>query len=192
MQVGDHDDLLLKEMEEHPYDLLMEGVLNSFDTQLFQKKVRSKLYRYAPCPIILVKNLANPVPMALMIQEMADVDSVVANFQRLFAESEITFDLIHYGIVKHHQEPQQKKAGDDVPTAGDDAAAEAFSKAKGLLAKYGRTARDCWMIRDEAKKIGEMAGAYGLVCARVPRNSQKKTFALDVLSRVPSATLLCK
>ena len=34
MRIGDREDELLKEVEANPYDLLVEGVLNSFDGQL--------------------------------------------------------------------------------------------------------------------------------------------------------------
>ena len=189
--IGDREDELLKEIEVHSYDLLLEGVLSSFDAQLFHKKVRSKLYRHAPCPIILVKNLVNPGRMGLLLGDLQDVTPVVSTFLKLFQKSKLAIDLVYY-VPIHGGEKEAKQTVAEATIAGFEPAGPVFDKAKAMLADHGWTPAESWIIRNSPKNIGEMLGEYGLVGATIPRSTTRKNLAIDLLSRVPSATLLCK
>ena len=189
--IGDREEELLREIEKESPDVLLEGVLSSFEAQLFFQKVRSKLYKYAPCPIILVKNLVDPGRVALLMADSKDVRSVVMTFLTLFGQSKLTVDLVYY-TTKNSEHVQFKKAIADTPEPGLEFAGQVIGEAKAMLAEHGRTAEACWAIQDASRKIGESLGEYGLVGARSPRGVSRKNVMMDLLSRVPSATLLCK
>lgn len=190
VRIGDREDELLREIEDHSYDLLLEGVLNSFDGQLFFQKVRSRLYRYAPCPIILVKNLVDPGHVALLLMDSQDVSPLVINFLKIFGKSKASVDLVHF-IDKKAGEAEFKKRAPDVTDPGLAYAGRTIGEAATLLTDGGWTPKESWILQDRPKKAGEMLGEYGLVAACLPRSAHKGP-VFDLLSRVPSATLLCK
>ena len=189
IRIGDREEELLQEIKTQPYDLLLEGVLSSFDAQLFNQKVRSKLYKYAACPIILVKNLANPANVALLFAGSKDVKPIVSNFLKIFDKSKLSFDLVFFSIKKTGEEEFKKKMS-EVTGADQAEAGTVIAEAKSLLAENGWTPQETWVIRDRPKKIGEMLADYGLVSARIPHSANKRNLILDLLSCVPSATLL--
>lgn len=190
VRIGDREEELLREIENESYDLLLEGVLNSFDSQLFHKKIRSKLYRSAPCPIILVKNLVDPGRVGLLLGDPKDVEPVVSTFLNIFGRSSLTVDLVCYVPQKAGQEDFKKKIT-DTTAPGPENAGRILDQAKALLAQHGWVPGESWIIQDQPRKIGERLGEeYGLVVARVPRSAGKKNLVMDLLSRVPSATLL--
>lgn len=191
IRIGDREEELLREIDENSYDLLMEGVLNSFEAQLFYKKVHSKLYKHARCPIMLVKNLVNPDRVALLLSETREVEPLVATFLRLFDKSKIGVDLVHFTIKKAGQTEYRKQVTD--ATAEElVTAAPAIDEATARLADQGWEPGQCWIVRDSPRKIGEMMESYGLVTACIPNSASKRNMIMDLLSRVPSATLLCK
>jgi len=190
MRIGDRDEELLLEIRQESYDLLLEGVLNSFDAQLFNKKVRSKLYRSAPCPIILVKNLADPGRVVLLMEDLKDVKPLLSAFLKLFDKTKLTVDLVCFTAKKHNQEEFKKKVTEST-AAGLGDAGQVLIEAKALLAEHGWSPRASWIIQDQPQKTGEMLGEeYGLVGARIPRNAGRRRLVMDLLGRVPSATLL--
>jgi hypothetical protein len=192
IRIGDREDELLQEIKNESYDLLLEGVLSSFDEQLFYKKMRSKLYKQTPCPIILVKNLVNPDRVALLIGEHKDVKPIVSTFLRIFCKSKVTVDLVYFEPEKSGQTEFKKKYAELAESFDGQAAGRVLDEAKALLAEDGWTPEESWVIRNKPRKIGEMLEAYGLVGVRIPRGTHKHNMVLDVLSRVPSATLLSK
>lgn len=190
VRIGDREDELLREIEDQSYDLLLEGVLNSFDAQLFYQKLRSRLYRYAPCPIILVKNLVDPARVALLLRDPQDVMPLTSQFLKIFDSAKISVDLIYFSDKKAGQEDFKMKlrdaTGPELEPAG-----RIIDQAATMLAGGGWTPEENWIIQDKPKNAGEMLGEYGLVGACLPRSATKGP-VFDLLSRVPSATLLCK
>jgi hypothetical protein len=55
--LGKRDQVILNELQHKDYDIFMEGLLHSFEPDIFFKKIDSDLYRNSPCPILMVKNL---------------------------------------------------------------------------------------------------------------------------------------
>jgi hypothetical protein len=190
VRIGEYDDELLKEISEKAYDLLIEGMLNSFHAHPFHKKMRSKLYKYATCPILLVKNLVKPERVALLLSEEADASPVVSTFSRLFGTREICVDLVSAAFTKPGESDFLEKLPGD--GSGDGRAQKTLASAQALLAEKGRHAETTWSIRDTAEKISEFLSGYGLVGACHPRSVNRYSAILNLLDRIPSAVLLCK
>jgi nucleotide-binding universal stress UspA family protein len=189
--IGDREEELLREIENAAPDLLIEGVLSSFEAQLFFKKVRSKLYKQAPCPIVLVKNLVDPGRVALLVSDAKDAASLVSTFATLFGRSKLSVDLVYFSTktTDHHLLKQKMS---DAPLPGLEQASQVIEEAKALLAEHGQAPAACWAVRGPSRQIGEALDEYGLVSARIPRSGNRKNIIMDLLSRVPSATLFCK
>jgi hypothetical protein len=192
VRTGEYDDILLHEIENRSYDLLLEGVLNSFHDQLFHKRIRSKLHRFSPAPIIVVKNLVQPANVALLLGESPDVAAVVSTFLKLFSKPEIRVDLIHFTFKMGGQSAFREKISDgDVPIGGEHTS-NLLNSAKEMLAEKGWRPRETWEVRDSPEKIGAFLSDYGLAGAALSRNLRRDSLMLDLLSRIASATLLCK
>jgi hypothetical protein len=191
VRIGDREEELLQEIKRESYDVFLEGVLSSSDEQLFFQKVRSKLYRQIPCPIILVKNLVAPSRVALLLAEHKDVKPMINTFANLFEKSKMTVDLVY---VK-----TQRTGPDASPKIAAEAAGPEWAEARGLLddaterlAFHGWTPQERWIIQERPPKIGEMLGPYGLVGSRLPRTPHKSSMVMELLSHVASAILLAK
>jgi hypothetical protein len=191
IRIGDRDDELLQEIKRRPYDLFLEGVLSSFDAQLFHKRMRSKLYKYAPCPIILVKNLVAPDRVALLVDDPKEVELLASTFVKIFDKAKATVDLIYFSVKKGDQAEFKTKLS-EAAASGLENAGQVIDEAKSRLAEHGWTPEECWIIRDTPQKIGATLDDYGLVGACVPRSPSRKDPVLELLSRVPSATLLVR
>lgn len=191
VRIGDREEELLREIDENSYDLLMEGVLNSYDGQLFQKKVRSKLYKYARCPIVLVKNLVTPDRVALVVNEAQDVDALVTIVAKLFDTARLSIDIVGVTVKKSGQSEIRKKVADATPDEME-ALGAVVEATVAKMTKREMTPNEKWILRDSPKKMGELLGEYGLVAACISGNAAKKNTLMDLLSRVPTATLLCQ
>ena len=189
VRIGDREDELLGEIQKKSYDLLLEGILEDFDAHSFHQRIRSKLYRYAPCPIILVKNLAHPDRVALLLQDAEDVVPVVSTFMRLFDPSKTAVAVCHCSFTANGQAPARINLAED-PQAGEAAAGRLIDDAVDLLAANGWEPESRWIFRDRPKRIGAGLDDYGLVGARMPLGGHDRGSFTDMLSRVPSATLL--
>jgi len=181
--VGEREDKLLHEIEEESYNLFIEGMLHSFNSLNFHKKVQSKLYSYAPCPIILVKNLGDLNKVALLVGDNMDLQPLLSTFLNIFENSEMTVDLIHYTIQKSGKSGIREKMAHGETVLRD---------ARTMLAEKGGDSTEGWIVQDTPENIGDFLGAYGLVAARIPSHAGKKSRVIELLGQVPSATLLCR
>jgi hypothetical protein len=191
LRIGDREEELLREIKKQSYDLLLEGVLSSFDGQPFHNRIRSKLYRYVPCPIIVVKNLAQPNRVALAMADVKDVVPVVSTFLKLFDNTKTTVDLCYCDISGTDAAGVKQRIADG-SEADEEAGRRVITDAMDLLATKGWTPEANWIIRDKPARIGEMLDDYGLVGARIPRSAHQRSLMTDLLCQVPSATLLVK
>lgn len=191
MRIGDREEELLREIKKQPYDLLLEGILSSFDGHSFHNRIRSKLYRYAPCPIILVKNLAQPDRVALVMTDAEDVAPVVSTFLKLFDPSRSTVDLYYCDLSGTNGTAVRKNLA-EASGADEEDGRRVLGNALDLLETSGWKPGASWIIRDQPASIGGMFDDYGLVGACVPRSAHRRSLVTDMLCQVPSATLLVK
>ncbi|MCD6560953.1 MAG: universal stress protein [Deltaproteobacteria bacterium] len=191
IRIGEREEELLHEIDDGSYDLFIEGVLHSFNAVNFYKKIQSKLYRYASCPIIIVKNLVDLNSIALLLGDDTDVRPLITSILKIFTKSELTVDLIHYTFQKFKGSVFREKV-DDSKTPGRENGDKVLGKAEMMLSEMGCYPKDSWVIQDSPKKIADFLGGYGLVAAYIPSHSGMKNRLIELLSQVPSATLLCR
>lgn len=180
MCIGDRDEEILNELEKESYDLFIEGTLYSFSSATFYKKIRSRLYRRASCPIILVKNLMSLRRVALLLGSGMDPSGMVGTFLKIFQGAEVEVDLLfcsfqqRAGILKGQKDPDA-----------------ILSVSRKLLEEGGRTCKECRVIQDSPEELGDAFKNYGLVVSSVQSLANKKSPLTELLHRIPSPILLC-
>ncbi len=191
MSVGVREDELLRELEEESYDLFVEGVLHSFDSAYFHKKLRSRLYRETPCPILLVKNLVGMKNAALLLEDEAMLPAMISSFLKIVEGAELDVDLLHCTFQSTGRltfKNKEEATAFSHPQEPD----TILSSAEKMLAEQGRTARESLVIQDTPVKIAECLEDYSLVVSFLARQKAMKGPLLDLLARVPSAVLFCR
>jgi hypothetical protein len=179
--VGDHETQILHELEQGAYDLFIEGVLYSFSSSNFYKKINSRLFRKAPCPFMLVSNLADLKRGLLLLEESVDFHQVISTFLRLFGKAEITLDLFYCQLQAAHEPISQEGQASETT----------LQAARKMLADHGLEPSESRMVDGSPKKIAESFGDYGLVASSIDPHAGKKSPFLELLSDVKSAVLLC-
>ena len=190
MVVGEREAEILRELEEGSYQLLVEGILLSFDASSFENRLRSKLYKKMPCPLLLVKNLVGLSKIALLLEDYTDPRILFSTFFELAGSSTLHFDM--FRVI--HQKPGRLSFKKKAPESSNSALGrtdEFLAKANNVLEETGRHPLTVKTVRDTPAGIAETLQDYGLVVTGIPRQMAKNSPMLEVLSRVPSAVLLC-
>lgn len=179
--VGDHEGQVLRELDRESYDLFIEGVLYSFSSSNFYKKINSRLFKQAPCPLMLVSNLVDLKRGLLLLEESVDFHRVISTFVRLFGKAEIALDLFYC---------QLQAAREPIPQKGQ-GAETTLQAARKMLADHGLEPSESRVVDGPPKKIGESLRDYGLVASSIEGHTGKKSPFLELLGDVQSAVLLC-
>ena len=180
MVVGDREDELLYEIQKESYDLFIEGALHTFTTANFYNKIRSKLYRHIPCPVIMVKNLVELEKMVIVFDEEAEFKRLVATFLKIFKKTTIELDLMHYQFGESAAAiPDDNESPDTI-----------LQNAKEILMEAGWQTGETRSFRGLPEEMSELFRDYGLVISSFRRGLSKKSLLLEFLSRIPSPILL--
>lgn len=181
MVLGDRDEEILRELEREPYDLFVEGMLYTYSSTNFYKKIRSRLYRNASCPVILVKNLVNLSRIVLVLDSTTDPSSMVRTFLKIFKDAAIDLDLLYFGFQNDGGAMRQEDTNSDA----------VLSHAGKLLADGGRSPKSSRVIQGIPERLDELFKDYGLAVSSVHHVTHKKSPLGDLLYRIPSPLLLC-
>jgi len=176
IKVGDREDLLLQELRIGDYELFIEGELSNFNTGEFRKKLRSKLYRKMPCPVLVVKNIIKSDRVAMVVDSRTDLEALIPQFCALLQEKEIDFDLCVYSLDEFSQELQPE---------------DIIQKATKILAENGLTPQRSFTLLTAPEKAALSLQEYGMIASAVDRNSTRKSPLIEVLARVSCPLLLC-
>jgi nucleotide-binding universal stress UspA family protein len=189
MFVGDRDEEILRELQRGSYDLFVEGELQTFSAANFHKKIHSRLYRYAPCPVVLVRNLVGLERLLILLHEGVDVQRLIARFSTIFKGVGAKIDLAYSEFHKSREPSPSKEVEDRLPLPPTDADRD-LHVAEKMLADQGWTPLQGRVLRDPAEKLGDFLKDYGLVVSSIHREVSKKSDLLQLLSRCPSPILL--
>ena len=178
--VGDREEEILREVERFSYDIYIEGILHAFTPSNFIGKIRSRLYRYIPCPVIIVKNLVNLDKVAIILRDEMESKKLISQVVKIFKEVQLPLDLISCTFKSL-----------DKPVVQDENSNTTLNAAKETLMKQGWQPENCRTMEGSAEDIGNLLRDYGLVVSPLHRSISKKSFWLKLLSRIPSPILLC-
>jgi len=191
IRVGDPERELLREIKDGSYDLFMEGILNSFSPVNFKKRLQSGLYRNAPCPMLLVKNLVELNRAAFLLNDNTDLTSCISTFLKIFTKPEPEVDLIHFSFPESGRKGFNEKV-EEAGASSHKNSDKILENAEAILKKNGRDRRESRIIRDTPEKLNEFLADYGLIVTQMPRNPSQKSNVMELLSHVPTAILLCR
>jgi hypothetical protein len=194
MSIGVREDELLRELEEGSYDLFVEGLLHSYDSSYFSRKLRSRLYREAPTSILLVKNLAALRKIVLILENGTELQPLIATFLTFFKETEIEVDLLRYRFQSAGRVNLRDKREAAISSSSSNRREpdEILRSAERMLAAEGWNAKESLVVQDTPVKTAEYLQDYSLVVSFLPRQKALKDPLVDLLARVPSAILFCR
>lgn len=194
MSIGVREDELLRELEEGSYDLFVEGLLHSYDSSYFTRKLRSRLYREAPSSILLVKNLAALRKIVLILENGTELQPMISTFLTFFKETEIEVDLLRYRFKSAggvNLRDKREAAISSISSSRREPD-EILRSAERMLAAEGWNAKEGLVVQDTPVKIAEYLQDYSLVVSFLPSQKAMKDPLVDLLARVPSAILFCR
>ena len=176
IRVGDREDNILEELRIGGYDLFVEGEVSNFNAGEFRKRLRSKLYRQMPCPVLIVRNMVQSDRVALVVDEKTDVERLVDSFIRYFDGSGVDFDLCSYAMDDLGSDPHPE---------------ELLAEAKALLEQRGFIPAKAFSLLSGSGPAAQVLHDYGLIVANVDRKANRKSATTEVLGLVTSPLLLC-
>lgn len=176
VRVGDREDNILEELRIGGYDLFVEGEVSNFNSGEFRKRLRSKLYRQMPSPVLIVRNMVQSDRVALVVDEKTDVEHLVARFVRFFEGSKVDFDLCSYAM--------HDLGGDPHPD-------ELLVEAKELLERQNFSPAKTLSLLSGPAAAAQVLYDYGLIVANLDRKASRKSAMTEVLGLVTSPLLLC-
>jgi hypothetical protein len=176
VRVGDREDTLLEELRLGGYDFFVEGEVANFNTGAFRKRLRSKLYRQMPCPVLLVRNMIQSDRIALVLDEKTDVESLVGHFHHLFGGRDVDFDLCAYAMDDLHRNPHPD---------------ELLSEGGAILDKLGYRPARAYTLLGAPETAARNLGDYGVIVAHMDRKSNRKSPLTEVLGLAASPILIC-
>lgn len=170
---GDREKLLLRSMNISACGLFVEGMFHSFRPDDFLARIRSDLYKKAPCPILMVKNKIDLSRGVVIVCEDNNLEKALDTFFCIFESSDIRPDVLI--------------CGSDRPAESADLVSR---RIEGIDAAFARHKK----IRGEVKTILGTAGSVlpyvrdcSLVISPFP---EKESFLENLLSLSPCPLLL--
>jgi nucleotide-binding universal stress UspA family protein len=180
--VGERDQEILKALQAAGCDLFMEGLLHSFTSTSFQNKIRSRLYRSIPCPVMLVKNLVTLEKGVLLVAEHEELQLCVSAFLKIFKRVPIEPELLICRFLQ--KEPARES---ELPQN----AGESLRTAEKILNSSGRKATQSRVVQGTVETLDPYLRDFSLVIAAIAREKSRKDSLLEILGRTPSPVMLC-
>ena len=115
---GGREELLLYSMNLSACGLFVEGMFHSFRPDAFLSKIRSNLYKKAPCPILMVKNKTDLSRGVVIACEDKNLEKALDTFFCIFESSDIRPDIL---ICRFDGPPEEEsrisRRREDIDTA---------------------------------------------------------------------------
>lgn len=92
--LGERDQVILSELQHKDYDIFMEGLLHSFEPDMFFKKFDSDLYRKPPCPILMVKNLVKLDRGIQLVETPERISLLLPWFDKFWKDQPLNADIL--------------------------------------------------------------------------------------------------
>ncbi len=179
--VGDRQDEVLNELKRGSYQLYIEGYLNTANVNDFNRLLKSHPFHDAPCSVLVVKNLAPPEKVLILLGEGVETDRIISCFSQLYQNPNkpLEVTVIHY-IFKESPRIQFK----------DKAAAGTYLvEAEKLLEASGFSGIELLVVEGTPEQVSEYIKDYGLVISKFPTRRSPR---FELLALVSNPVLLCK
>jgi hypothetical protein len=170
---GDHDTEILKELEQGQYDLYVEGGPAPFTQKTLAKRLESRLYQHAPCPVLQVANLL-PLSDALCImRDDPGCRCAFTSLQRLFPSGRLQVDISLSSL---------RQAGD---------AALQEDAVRKLAGEFGWTIHNTREFQGGTETLAEEMKGYGLIVVAMDRPVKTRGPLVELLGELSLPSLFC-
>jgi hypothetical protein len=170
---GDRDKEILKELEQGSYDLFVEGSPVPFSAKTLARRVDSRLYQQAPCPVLQVPNLLPLQQVLAIVRDAPGCRCVFAGLQRLFPKTNLEVDISLSSLREQDRATIQE---------------DAVGKAAG---EFGWAIRNSRSFQGEVESIVPTMRAYGLVVVAMARPVKGKNPLVEFLGQLAAPMLFC-
>lgn len=175
--VGDKDKEVAYELRNGLYDLFIEGCPNSPDPDQFHELISSPLYKAAPCPMLVVKNLSINKKCAFLCADSVEAKVLVEKSMAILADSTFDFDLVHFKINEN----------EELVTLANEDGDGCLPEAEALLTRHGKSVDKALVLSGTAEQAGDYLKEYALVVSILPTG---KGMPMDILAHCPASVLM--
>jgi len=177
--VGDREREILEELRVGVYDLYIEGNVSTFNPRVFYHIITSRLYASAPCPVMMVKNLAVNNTVALLLGDGVNHEVLAERFVGLTADRETEVELVFYKF--------QEQAELSFLDRGE--GGNALPAVEKILHEAGKEVRQCHVISGTPEKAGIFLEDFALVASTFPTRKDPR---MEVLANTTASLFLCR
>jgi hypothetical protein len=177
--VGDRDDIILKNLLGGTYDLFVEGCLASFEKSELLQRVRSKLYRNLPCPVIIARNLIELSKILIVFDDSVNVDRLLPSMMQLFNGTQLRFDLLYCRLLGTGSYVEPIEESDAF-----------FSKADSILLEHGWEPENRLALQGTPQGLIRQMEDYSLIVTCLPQLMEADNELMRLIGDTPSPILL--
>jgi hypothetical protein len=170
---GDHDTEILKELEQGQYDLYVEGSPAPYTPKTLGRRLESRIYQHAPCPVLQVPNLL-PLSDALCImRDDPGCRCAFTSLQRLFPSGRLQVDISLSSL---------RQPGDT--TLQEDGVRK-------LASEFGWSIRSTREFQGGTEALADEMKGYGLIVVAMDRPVKPRGQLVELLGELSLPTLFC-
>jgi hypothetical protein len=170
---GDRDKEILKELETGHYHLFVEGSPATHTPKGLARRVESRLYQHAPCPVLVIPNLLPLNQVLAVIRDEPGCHCVFSSLRTLFQRLDLELDILLSSLRP------------------SDAAEISEEAVRTLASDYGWTIRNSQNFLGSVESFAHQLGGYGLIVVAMQRPMKGKNPLVEFLGRLSSPILFC-
>ncbi|NOY67938.1 MAG: universal stress protein [Deltaproteobacteria bacterium] len=190
VRIGEPENELLRELRMVDYDLFVIGLLHSFSARQFYRRMHSKFYKKAGCPILLVKNLLTVKRVGILIQPEDNALPQAETFLKFFTDAPVEVDILT--CIFHRKAALREKGVMESRAAGLPGEKDGAGAAIVNKLEQANFSPNIVVLKGDAVSIGDRLSTYPLVLTSLPPDTGPSSPILECLSRISSAILFCR
>ncbi|MFC1845204.1 hypothetical protein ACFLZ5_10530 [Thermodesulfobacteriota bacterium] len=199
VMMGDRDKETLAELTDNAYDLFIEGDQDISGLKAFRKRISSRLYTKAPCPILIARNQIKRNRTVMLAEAGTNIQRLADQFGRIIKTSKLSVDLIYFKAPKiidweRHMSAVAFAEAGEFETAKEilqknEAAPPAFSDSETIAALDKIKVNDTRFINGPPEKLALLLQDYDLVASSFPSSTSTH---LEALASTDASVMLFK
>ncbi len=170
---GDRDKEILQELESGRYDLYVEGSPAPLTPKALAKRIESRVYQHAVCPVLQVPNLLPVSDVLCVIRDDPGCRCIFAALQKLLSGTELKVDISLSSFREEHSTSFRE------------------NDARKMAEEYGWTVRDTREFLGKTESLVHEMKNYGLIVVAMDRPTKTRNPLVEFLGQLSLPTLFC-
>jgi hypothetical protein len=170
---GDHDKEILQELQRGQYDLYVEGSPTPLNPRSLAKRIESRVYQQAACPVLQVPNLLTVAEVLCVIRDAPGCRCIFTTLQRLFSGIDLKVDISLSSLREAENTSFQE--GDAQKMAGE----------------FGWVVRNTREFHGKTDSLVKEMKSYGLIVVALDRPTKTRNSLVEFLGELSLPTLFC-